>query len=253
MQVGLLDRFRAAGVHLAISLLIAALCASLVFGVLFPYPFREISGGRSLFGLLVGVDVVVGPLLTWLVFNRRKPASELRRDLFIIAVLQLAALFYGLWSVYQARPVYLVHEIDRFVVISAADIDPVDLKDAAAAFQAVPRLGIRTIGLRDAKDSAEKVKAMELAIAGKDLSMQPSFWQSLSDQNREIIRQRARPLETLWSRGETERRLADQWLSERSGNASEYLSFPLVSREHYWTVVLDKDLNMVGYLPIDPF
>jgi hypothetical protein len=154
---------------------------------------------------------------------------------------------------YLARPVYLVHEVDRFVVVSAADIYPVDLKDAALAFQAVPGLGIQTIGLRDAKDSAEKIKGMELAVAGKDLSLQPRFWQSLSHQNRETIRQRAKPLETLRTRSDQARVIVDQWLDKQSGRAEVYLAFPLVSREHYWTVVLDKDLNMVGYLPIDPF
>ncbi|MGM9424810.1 TfpX/TfpZ family type IV pilin accessory protein [Hydrogenophaga sp. MI9] len=250
---GLRDRFRASGIHLGISLIVGLLVAGWVFVVLYPYPFREISGGGHLFSVLVGVDVVVGPLLTWLVFNRRKPIEELRRDLIVVAGIQLVALTYGLWSMYQARPVYLVHEVDRFVVITSADIEATDLREADVEFQTVPNVGIRTIGLREAKNPGEKLKATELAIAGKDLSLQPRFWQTLSEQNREAIRRRAQPLEVLRSHSEDVRQLVDQWIADRAGRASDYLTFPLVSRAHYWTVVLDKDLNMVGYLPIDPF
>ena len=115
------SRFKAFAIHLGISALVAASAAALVFLVWFPYPFREISGGQSLFGLVVAVDVVLGPLLTWVVFDRRKPRSELVRDLAVISLIQMAALLYGLATVYQVRPLYLVHEVDRFRVIAQAD------------------------------------------------------------------------------------------------------------------------------------
>lgn len=252
-RFGWKGRFVAAGVHLLISLLVAAVAAALVFGVWYPYPFREISGGLSLFGLLISVDVVVGPLLTWLVFNRRKPAKELRRDLAIVGCLQLVALVYGLWSMHQARPMYLIHEVDRFVTVSAADIDPADLNDALPEFRAPSHFGLRTLGLREPKDQDEKLKALSLSLVGKDLSLQPRFWQALSPANREAILKASKPLEALRARGEKARVLVDEWLHGQSGSASELRYFPLVSRENYWAVVLDKNLNMVGYLPIDPF
>jgi hypothetical protein len=112
-------RLRAAAIHLGLSVLVAAVTAMLVFAIWYPYPYREISGGRELFQLLVAVDIVLGPLLTFAVFNRAKPRGELRRDLAVIVVLQLAGLSYGLWTVHLARPVHGVrirptggHQID---------------------------------------------------------------------------------------------------------------------------------------------
>ena len=67
------DRLQAFGIHFLLSLLVAALAALLVFGLWFPYPYREISGGRELFLLIVGVDIVIGPLITLAIFNRSKP------------------------------------------------------------------------------------------------------------------------------------------------------------------------------------
>lgn len=250
----LFDKARATALHFVLSLAVTLMAAALIFGVWYPYPFREVSGGLALFGLLVSVDVTIGPLLTWVVFDRRKPHRELRRDLGVIVLLQVAALSYGLWSMYQARPVYLVHEVDRFVVVSAADIDPADLPKAAPPFQSVPPIGIHVIGLRAAKDPAEKLWAMEFALAGKDLSLQPSFWQALSEENLEVIRKRARPLSLLRDRGSVEKRLIDGWLAKQSAQVGDFLYFPLVSREHFWTMVIDaRSLNRVGYLPIDPF
>ena len=60
---------KAALVHLSGSLLVAVMAASLVFGLWYPYPYRELSGGRDLFFLVVAVDVVCGPLLTLVLFN----------------------------------------------------------------------------------------------------------------------------------------------------------------------------------------
>lgn len=249
-----LEKTRAAGLHLFFSAVVAALSATLVFGLWYPYPFREISGGRSMFGILMGVDVVVGPLLTWVVFNRSKPRRELRRDLAVIAVLQVAALIYGVWSMHAARPVYLVHEVDRFVTVSAADIAPADLALAPMPFRKLPWTGVQVIGLRPPSDPQEKLKSIELALAGRDLSLQPQFWQSLSADNRALIRQRAIPLAGLLARGGAGSRLIDDWMKGRGASLDAYLAFPLVARENFWTVVLDKQtLERVGYLPIDPF
>ena len=65
----------------------------------------------------------------------------------VICTLQLVALGYGLWTMYLARPVYLVHEIDRFKVVTAADLAESDLSSAPAAFRKTPLFGIQTIGI----------------------------------------------------------------------------------------------------------
>ena len=70
------SKLRAFGIHLSLSLLVAALAAVVVFGVWYPYPYRDISGGRDLFLLIVGVDVVLGPLVTFTVFNPKKSRRE---------------------------------------------------------------------------------------------------------------------------------------------------------------------------------
>ncbi len=102
---------------------------------------HEISGGRELFLIVVAVDVIVGPLITFAVFNRTKPWPELRRDLAVVALMQLGALGYGLWSVAQARPAHLVFEYDRFRVVHAVDVPAELLTKTPPGITALPLLG----------------------------------------------------------------------------------------------------------------
>lgn len=44
-------------------------------------------------------------------------------DLTVIAVLQLGALSYGLWTVAEGRPAWLVFAVDRFELVRVLDID----------------------------------------------------------------------------------------------------------------------------------
>lgn len=44
-------------------------------------------------------------------------------DIALIALLQTGTLEYGLWTVAQARPVYMAFEIDRFRFVHAVDVD----------------------------------------------------------------------------------------------------------------------------------
>ena len=142
------DKARAAGIHLCISLCLAALAAALVFGLWYPYPYREISGGRELFWLIISVDVVMGPLLTLVVYNRAKSRREKLLDFSVIGALQLAALCYGLWTVAQARPVHLVFAYSRFEVVHKVDIDPESLGKTPAGIDALPLSGPTALSLR---------------------------------------------------------------------------------------------------------
>lgn len=248
------ERAQAASVHLTASLAVAALAALLVFVVWFPFPYREISGGRGLFELVVAVDLALGPLLTFVVFNRAKPRRELWRDLSVIAVLQLAALGYGLHAVYQSRPVYLVYEVDRFQVVTAADVDPSELGQAQPALRELPWHGIQVIGARKSRNSEEMLRALDSALAGKDIAMMPSRWQPLGDDEYAQMRARGRPVELLRGRGRDGAAALDRLLAEAGLKDDDVLAVPLVSRRSDWSVLMRRqDLQIIGYLPIEAF
>jgi hypothetical protein len=248
------ERGRAAGLHLLASMGVALLAAVLVFQVWYPYPYGDLAGGNNLFRLLVSVDVVMGPLLTFVVYNRAKPRPELWRDLGVIVVLQLAALGYGLHTVYQARPVYLVHEVDRYRVVTVADVDLADLPQAQESFRQLPRFGVRVVGVRPARDADENLRSLELALAGKDLSLQPQRWQELDEANRAEIRRRARDLSFLRSRAKDGAQALDQLVATSGVPPEQIIGLPMMGRRDDWSVIMDRrDLRILGYLPIDAF
>ena len=74
--------------------------------------------------ILACVDVVLGPLLTLLIANQAKPRKVLARDISIIATVQLAALVYGVSTLWQGRPLYYTFSEDRLQLVQAWDIDP---------------------------------------------------------------------------------------------------------------------------------
>lgn len=248
------ERGGAAAWHLLASLLAASLAAVLVFMVWFPYPYGEVAGGNGLFRLILSVDVVLGPLLTFVVFNRAKPHKELWRDLSVIVSLQLAALAYGLYTVYQARPIYLVHEVDRFRVVAATDIEPDDLAQALPAFRELPHYGIRLIGVRPARNGDESLHSLELALAGRDISLQPQRWQELDNVNRAEIRRRARDFAFLRNRARDGAQALDQLVGASGVPPEQIIGLPMMGRRDDWSVIMDRrDLRILGYLPIDAF
>ncbi len=252
---GLQRRLKAAALHWLVSLFVVLAAAVIVFVSWYPYPFYLLAGGTELFWLLVTVDLIMGPLLTLVVFNYAKPQQVLRRDILVIVVLQLAALAYGLHALYLARPVYLVHEVERIQVVTAADIKGADLRGANAEFQTFPVHGIRLVGVRSARDDAEALESIELALAGRDVAFRPHWWMPLQEAHLSSMRERSVPWSLIRSKSTPiEIQQLNSLLTESGLSEAEVMALPLVSRHLVWTIVLRRqDASIVGYLPVDPF
>jgi hypothetical protein len=255
-QSPLKSRLLAAGVHFGISVTIAALAAALVFVVWYPYPYREISGGRELFMIVVAVDVVMGPLLTLAVFNVKKAVKLLRLDLTVIGLFQLVALAYGLWTVFVVRPVHLVFEIDRFRVVHAIEVPKEELGLASAGLATLPLTGPTLLSVREFKDDKERSDMTFEALAGKPLGTRPAFWQRY-DQGKSQVLARAKPLDDLKKRFPAQVGEIDAALKSASGGSDKAKPvgyIPMVGRKTFWTVLLDTNTaEVIAFVPIDSF
>lgn len=118
--MNLKNRFYAFGIHVLFSFLLLILALLLVFKLWYPAPLDQAMGVTEIFWFILGVDLILGPLLTFVVFNPKK--KELKRDLIIIIVIQIAAYIYGLYTVAQGRPVWQVFVVDDIELVRAIDI-----------------------------------------------------------------------------------------------------------------------------------
>jgi hypothetical protein len=246
------SRLRAAGIHFGLSAVVAAAAAALVFLLWYPMPFREISGGRELFFIVVAVDVVMGPLITFAVFNRRKPWSELRRDLAIVVALQLAALGYGLHTVFVARPVAVVLEVDRLRVTTAADLQDQDLSGASPEWRQMPWYGVRLAAARRATP-AETLDVVKQAMGGLDTGQRPAFWRPSNEAAAEIDKA-AKPIEKLKAHHAARTAELQQAIAA-TGVPAERLKFlPVHARATDWSALVEAGTGrIVAYIPFDGY
>ena len=246
-------RARASGLHFMFSAIVALLSGVIVFLVWYPPPYASLAGGLTLFAMLVGIDVILGPFLTAVVASPTKPRTELRRDIGLIVLLQLLAFGYGMYTIAVARPVHLVFEADRFQVVSAADIEPEQLAKAAEAYRQLPWTGPTLIGTRKAASQAEMTRSLDLGLQGLDVAMQPERWVSYESVADEVLK-KARPAKLLLVQY-PERSAEIKELAAKSGVALEDLKFlPVMARKaSVVSLIRPPDARIVGYLPVDGF
>jgi hypothetical protein len=169
-----MTRWKASAIHLALSVIVLCTIAAVLVWRWYPPGLFHMAQADKLLVLIGGVDVVLGPLLTLIVFKQGK--KSLRFDLTVIALMQLAALCFGLHTAWQSRPVYLVAAVDRFNLVFANEIDREDLRQAAPSYRDLPALGPHLVGITVPTDPRLKERALMDALAGKDLPDLPSHY-----------------------------------------------------------------------------
>lgn len=247
------NRLRAAGLHLALSLLLSFGVAGLVAGVWYPHDYLWLAGGLDLLLIIASVDVVVGPILTLLVFDTRKSPKHLMFDVLVIAVIQVAALAYGVHTTFVARPVALVFEGDRFRLISAVDVLVEELGNSQNEFEKLSWRGPEIIAIRKSNPS-EVIANVDLALKGFDTSQRPSFWVAYDARQQHVALDKSLPLKTLMAHylGSADDMAAAVRSKGLDPDAARFL--PVRARANsFATVVLDQNGLPSVFLPFDPY
>lgn len=252
------DRYRAAlkaaATHFLVTVAVAALAAVLVFFVWYPWPFYEIVSGRELFWLVIGVDVVCGPLLTLVLWNPVKSARELTLDMSIIGLIQIGALVYGMSTVTDTRPVRLVFEVDRIRLVTASELDPNHLVDAPESLRRLPWTGPVLVGIRSPRDNQEMLQSIDLSLAGLEPSLRPGWWQAYAESLPEVLRA-ARPLAVLRAARPDSAVRIDEAVRATGLSEDELLWLPLTGgRSFDWIVLIHHTSGqLLSYAPVDGF
>jgi hypothetical protein len=246
------EKIRASLIHFAATLVVALAAAAVIFGLWYPDPFGELVGGRKLFELIVICDLVLGPLLSLVIFDSRKSRGKLVFDYTVLGALQLAALLYGVMIVADSRPAYLVFVGDRFEVTSATDIQPAELAAARdPAYRSIPWTGPRLVSM--VVPPADHDDALFQSLAGNEEHQRPKFFVPFASRLA-AIRERAPPLSELETRHPEVKSLLVKARAE-AGLPEERLRWlPVRYHTKFWTVVIDHETGEPrAYVPFDPY
>lgn len=235
-----ISRFRAGGTHFLVSVGLATLALSLVFGVWYPSPMDELQGVSKLLLVLIGVDVSIGPLITTLIFNPAKGWRLLRFDLMVIVAFQSAAFLYGMNAIFSGRPAYLVFSIDRFDLVQAQEIDRKSLEKAEAAGQpGMPWWGPRTVASRKPSNYSEQQDLLFSSISGgADLPQLPHLFVPYADDKVQVL-SKLHPLGELKELNKLDDREWSKVLETVGRPVSEVGYVPLMGKQEEGAVVVD--------------
>ncbi len=256
-----MDRFRFAAryatVHLLVSVVLGACTAILVLFVWYPPPYDLLSGGRDLFLLMLIIDLICGPLLTLLLIDPQKTRLALWIDMSLVAVIQLCALVFGVWTTYQARPLFLVHEVDRFRVITLSDIyfsdEKSNFKKIMPSIHPTWWRGPILVGIRDPLSAEERQKILFDSLMGRaDYSQRPEFYIFYDDAYGKKVLTRANRISSfLKSYPQMESKIS-KIASNNSLSIDNLFFLPVVHRQD-WVAIMDNSAKVLDFLPGDGF
>lgn len=246
------EKFVATGIHFLVTLGFAACAAALIFLVWYPDPFETMIGGTELFLLVVGCDLALGPLISLVIYDRRKSRRALITDYSIVGIVQIAALVYGVHTLAAARPVYVAFSHDRIEIVSAVDISDEELAAAKSpVYGSLPLTGPRFISIE--VPAAEQQDALFQSVAGNHEHLRPRFYAPYEAQL-DQIRVRAKSLEELEKRHPESKTVLQAASAKLTVPAERVRWLPVHHSKTFWTVLIDTENGRpLAYVNLDPY
>jgi hypothetical protein len=175
-------RLKAFGLHLSASVTLLTVILGALYLGWYRWPGWYLTGALHVVVILGVVDLALGPSLTLIVANPRKPRRALARDIGVIVIVQLAALVYGAATLWLGRPLYYPFSVDRLQIVQASDLQASEI---ALARQQNPALAPHWYSLPrwiwaplpEDPDEAAKIVGSTL-FGGQDVVQMPRYFRS---------------------------------------------------------------------------
>lgn len=244
-----MSRYRASLIHLLVSAFVVGNVVAVVFWVWYPSPAFEIVGAFPIIRLLVGVDLVLGPLLTLVVYKHGKPG--LKFDLAFIALVQIVALVYGSYVLFAEKPRYIVFAVDRVEFIAANQIDEAEiLFDELRTKEFATLIRVFASAPEDPEEFQKYFDSI-MFEGLPDLERRPEFWEPWSA-GVETIRQKIISLDDMNPLSEDEQVKLQQATDQYAG--MNVGALPVGGTKDDISVVVDIDsLEILSVLRVNPW
>lgn len=242
-----MSRFKAFSIHFAISFLIFLILLYFILVQWYPQPLFSTDGGWRVIRIIVGVDLILGPLLTLIVFKSGKPG--LKFDLTMIALVQALALSWGVWTTYNERPAALIYTLDYFTPVPAYQ-----LAEQGMTAKKLKQFGNEwpvTIYIDIPKEKISETIS-EAMRAGKPLYLLTEYYSPLGKEQAQVLKDNSMNLEKYVEDKPELKKLYQH--SVLTGTAKTNISYlALHSREKWVTAIFDLDsMKIIDTIDIEP-
>jgi hypothetical protein len=244
------ERTRASTYHFIGSILVLGLVAWFVLQWCYPAPYSSATGGYRVMQLIASVDAILGPAITFFVFDRAK--KSLRKDLLIVVLLQIGALGYGVYAAVQGRPVFQTFLVDRFEILAANEVDATQLSQAPIEMRqlgfGVPKLAI----WRGPNDEADRSALTLQGASGIQMRQLMSRYQAYEPSVAPKVLARAKPIDMLAKFNSSEQ--VAKALDTVKRRADQVVFVPVDGRTGSITALLDaKTGAYLATVNLDPW
>jgi len=240
------QKFKYVSAHLAASIFVATCAACIVFMFWYPYPLNTAVGVTYIFLMMLGIDMVLGPFLSWLVYKEGK--KSLKFDLTIIILIQVLALGFGLYKIAEGRPVWIVFNVDRFELVKNNEVLIQDIAKVSEPFRQNSYLKPKFAATQFASDAKTRTSDLVNKILnGVSIAQRPERYIPLEKAKNQLLK-RSQPL-SLLNKYNT-RQQVRQILSQYP-DAKTYL--PLSATKQDMTVLLNHQGEVIKIVDLRPW
>jgi len=178
------EKIKAFLLHLMLSIGLLAIILLTIYFIWYPYPLLKAVGGEHIFLLLVVIDVILGPILTFIVYKKHK--KTLKFDLAVIGLIQVAALLYGIHSLLLAKPSWIVFNQNKFELVQYNQIIVNDIQGSQFTAKLWSKPNFVAVELSsDVSKRSEQI--LQEVLTGISLAQQPENYVSLTSKNKQLI------------------------------------------------------------------
>jgi hypothetical protein len=235
-------RLKAFSLHLLSSATVLTLILGSLYLGWYRWPGWHLTDVTQVVLVMVCVDVVLGPTLTFIIANQKKSRRELTRDIGIIVVVQLCALIYGSVSLWNGRPLYYAFSESVLQLVQAYDIEAAE---ADAGRRQNPGLAPHWYSLPrwiwaplpQASDEREKIVASAVT-GGDDVISMPKYFKPWEDGLPSLRKQLKKVDDVAYFAKSEKKKLKERM--KAAGLADDQLNtMPLTGRGHPLLAVFD--------------
>jgi hypothetical protein len=243
-----MTRYKAFATHLGISLAIFAVLTYLVLAIWYPDLFFTTDGGWQGMRIIIAVDLVLGPLLTLIVYKHGKPG--LKFDLTCIATFQAICLIAGTWLVYSERPLAIIYVDGQFASVNSETY--LDAKIPIPDFDVYPGDYPKWLMVEIPEDINEHADfRMDMMQRGQLMLLAVDRYTTFDPTSSSFLSDSENPGELLEKDSDTQR--LPLWLAKHGGSLDDYKFYPYGTRFGYQYLGYRQDSSKpIGILDVQP-